>query len=37
MFWIFVKIVEGGGQLHFSRFDEGFYDLIGDGVHFLID
>jgi hypothetical protein len=37
MFWIFVKKVEGGEQLHFSGFDEGFYDLIGDGIHSSID
>jgi hypothetical protein len=37
MLWIFVKKIEGGKQLHFSRFDEGFYDFIGKIIHSLID
>jgi hypothetical protein len=28
---------EGGEQLPFSRFDEGFYDFIGETIHSSID
>jgi hypothetical protein len=37
MLWLFVKNVEGGKQLHFNRFDEGFYGFIGETVHSLVD
>ncbi len=37
MFWLFVKKVEGGKQLHFSRFDESFHDLTRQTIHSLID
>jgi hypothetical protein len=37
MLWIFVIKVEGEKQLHFSEFDEGFYDLVGETVHSSID
>jgi hypothetical protein len=37
MLWLFVKKVEGGKQLHFSRFDESFHDLTGETVHSSID
>jgi hypothetical protein len=33
MLWLFVKKVEGGKQLHFSKFDENFYDFIGETVY----
>jgi hypothetical protein len=33
MFWLFVKKVEGGKQLHFSRFDEGFHNVITKTIH----
>ncbi len=37
MLWIFAKKVEGGEHLCSSGFDEGFYDLIGEIVHSLVD
>jgi hypothetical protein len=37
MLWIFVKKVEGGEQLHFSGFDEGFYDLTRNTIQSLVD
>jgi hypothetical protein len=37
MLWIFVKKVEGGEQLHFSGFDEVFYDLTTEIVHSSYD
>jgi hypothetical protein len=37
MLWLFVKKVEGGKQLHFSRFDESFHDLIRETIHSSID
>jgi len=36
MLWIFVKKV-GGKQLHFNKFDEGFYDFTGETIHSSID
>jgi hypothetical protein len=37
MLWIFVKKVEGGGQLYFSGFDEDFCDFIRETIHSLVD
>jgi hypothetical protein len=37
MLWLFVEKIEGGKQLHFSKFDENFHDLIGKIVHSSID
>jgi hypothetical protein len=37
MLCIFVKKVEGGKQLNFSGFDEGFYDLTREIIHSLVD
>ncbi len=37
MFWLFVKKVEIGKQLHFNRFGEGFHDLTGETIHSLVD
>jgi hypothetical protein len=33
MLWLFVKKVEGGKQLHLSRSDEGFHNLIVETIH----
>jgi hypothetical protein len=35
MFWLLK--VEGGKQLHFSRFDESFHDFAGKTIHSPID
>jgi hypothetical protein len=35
--WLFVKEVEGGKQLQFSKFDEGFHDLTRKIIHSSID
>ncbi len=37
MFWLFVKKVEGGKQLHFNKFDENFHDLTRKTIHSSID
>jgi hypothetical protein len=37
MFWLFVKKVEGGKQLHLNKFDEGFHGLIKETIHSLVD
>jgi hypothetical protein len=37
MLWLFAKNVEGGKQLHLSRFDENFHDFTREIIHSLID
>jgi hypothetical protein len=33
MFWLFVKKVERGKQLHLARFDEIFHDFTRETIH----
>jgi hypothetical protein len=37
MFWVFVKEVKKTKQLHFDRFNEGFYGLTKVTFHFVVD
>jgi hypothetical protein len=37
MLWVFVKKVERRKQLHFGKFDEGFYNVTQTTLHSLVD